>query len=65
MVTVKVDNSAHVLTHLSATTDGDLISSTIANISKLEAGMKIIAEFQKSNKPINKFGIRNCVTYGR
>jgi len=31
MITVKVDNSAHVLTHLSATTDADLISSPLQN----------------------------------
>jgi len=29
MITVKVDNSAHVSSHLSATTDADLISSPL------------------------------------
>jgi len=58
MITVKVDNSAHVLTHLSATTDADLISAPLT-------WLKIIAEFRESNKPTNTHDMRNDGTYGR
>jgi hypothetical protein len=63
-----VGKSARILNHLGATRadsgsyrwESNLV--TIANVSQLEADMKIIAVVRESNKSTNTFGMQNVGT---